>query len=76
MSSSDYRLCDLCGSKTFYDSDLNYSYEPSKYIAEQMRPREKGEDSGADYLDSLGDWAVICNKCAKTHKTAIVPRIS
>lgn len=24
-------------------------------------------------LDYLGDWAVLCESCAKTHKTAILP---
>lgn len=24
-------------------------------------------------LDYVGDWAVICSDCAKTHKTVIVP---
>jgi hypothetical protein len=24
-------------------------------------------------LDYVGDWAVICTECSKTHKTQIIP---
>lgn len=31
MALSDYRLCDICGAKAFYDSNLNYKWGPSEY---------------------------------------------
>lgn len=58
MASADYRLCDRCGAKAFYDASLNYEEGPS----------------GEDRLDQLGDWRVICVRCARTHRTTIVPR--
>jgi hypothetical protein len=57
MAAADYRLCDVCGRKTFYDANLNYEWD----------------DKGEMRLDSLGTWSVICEDCAKTHKTAVVP---
>lgn len=56
MAAADYRLCDVCGGKTFYDAELDYSGGPW------------GEN-----LVGLGDWAVICEECAKTHKCIVVP---
>jgi hypothetical protein len=71
MAKSDHRLCDVCGRETFYDCHLNYG----------TRPRgEKGpatsENDPLDYhtLDCLGNWAVLCTNCAKTHRAIIVPR--
>lgn len=71
MALVDYRLCDVCGDKAFYDERLNYERAP------------RGED-GVLYVgqkidfphkcDYLGDWAVLCTDCSKTHKTAIVPK--
>lgn len=59
MAAADYRLCDVCAGKVFYDANLNYDYD-----------RESGEYK----LDYLGDWAVICDDCAKTHKCVVVKR--
>lgn len=62
MAKSDYRCCDVCDSKVFYDARLNY--EPLKE-----------EVNGRWYsLDYLGDWAVICEECAKTHEVVVRPR--
>lgn len=76
---SDYRLCDVCGSKAFYDSNLNYGSSPKDYgepyrIAgePQFDTPEKCVNWGFR-LDHVGDWAVVCNDCAKTHKCVIVP---
>lgn len=60
MAAADYRLCDKCNSKVFYDSNLNYE------IGAPDLP------SGHIPLDYLGDWAVICEDCAKTHKTRVL----
>lgn len=59
MAAADYRLCDCCDGKVFYDSNLNYEYD-------EVLP------SGHMALDYLGDWAVICSDCAKTHKTVVL----
>lgn len=59
MALCDYRLCDKCNQKVFYDSNLNYVWN---------------KDTGLMDLEYLGDWAVICNDCAKTWKCIIVER--
>lgn len=64
MASADYRLCDVCGGKAFYDADLNYE--------ETTDPDEMIRDSLGTKLGYVGDWAVICRNCAKTHKVEIV----
>ncbi len=60
MAAADYRLCDVCSGKVFYDSNLNYDFD---------NRNERGEPA----LDYLGDWAVICTDCAKTHECKVVP---
>lgn len=64
MAYADYRLCDVCGGKTFYDAELNYENTKDKEKMIRGWPGMK--------LDSLGDWAVLCRDCAKTHKVEIV----
>jgi len=58
MALSDYRLCDVCGGKAFYDVNLNYDEdEVDKY--------------GNPKLERVGDMKVICDSCAKTHEVVI-----
>ena len=58
MALSDYRLCDVCGSKAFYDAELNYDMgEIDKH--------------GNPKLERVGDMKVICDSCAKTHEIVI-----
>jgi hypothetical protein len=67
MSFCDYRLCDLCQGKAFYDANLHYddgSDTPFKIA---------GEPSRGLGLGYLGDWAVLCDDCAKTHRCTILP---
>lgn len=80
MAMMDYRLCDVCGSKAFYDANLNYADTPSPYF-HQVPFRENGAEqpgtpeermAHALRLDFLGDWSVICANCAKTHKCAVI----
>ncbi|WP_186177770.1 hypothetical protein [Burkholderia gladioli] len=78
MAASDYRSCDVCGGKAFYDAHLDYQFagdtdfNGEKITAEKCA-REVGEPQPWGYkLQYLGDWAVICNDCAKTHRTEIV----
>lgn len=75
MAASDYRLCDLCDSKAFYDSNLNYEYPDKNGNDSFGRKIEKDEmvRDSRHKLDYLGDWSVLCTDCAKTHKTVIVP---
>jgi hypothetical protein len=79
MALSDYRLCDICESKAFYDSNLSYETgerQPDKTWRYPENPfRVAGEDQGkyGAAIGNVGDWAVICTDCAKTHKTIIVP---
>ena len=61
MALCDYRLCDRCGGKAFYDANLNYG-DPG---ATRVR--------GQHYtLDHVGDWAVLCQTCAETHWAVIL----
>lgn len=79
MALADYRLCDVCGGKAFYDANLNYDTDAS-----DPRPpfrtagREQIENSKLQKhgyrIDNLGDWAVLCRHCAQSHRTMIVPR--
>jgi thiol:disulfide interchange protein len=58
MAACDYRSCDVCGGKVFYDANLNYDHD----------------DAGNITLDYLGDWCVICTECAKTHESKVVKK--
>ncbi len=79
MAGADYRRCDVCGGKAFYDADLSYEqvhkvdgnwvYHPD----EPYKTAGRLEEHDSTALGRLGDWAVICIDCAKTHKCVIVP---
>lgn len=75
MAAADYRQCDVCGCKAFYDANLNYEW-PDKNgngsWGQKIEASHMVRDSG-HALDYLGDWAVICRDCAKTHKCIVVP---
>lgn len=60
MALSDYLLCDVCESKVLYDADFPYDFK-------------EYPDTG---LPRLGDLAILCRGCAKTHTLAIVPDAS
>jgi hypothetical protein len=73
MAYADYRHCDICDRKTFYDANLNY--EQGKSVLASDFARINGEPAAWGYkLDSLGDWSVICRDCAKKFKTVTVER--
>jgi hypothetical protein len=62
MALTDYRLCDVCGRKTFYDASLIYT------------DTIKGHNCYPDMVpERVGDWKVICDSCAQTHKVVVVP---
>jgi len=78
MAGADYRSCDVCGGKAFYDADLNYdtgNKVNGKWVYSETPYRIAGEDQGPHGvgLGYVGDWAVICTQCAKTHRIAIFP---
>lgn len=84
MAAADYRLCDVCDQKAFYDSELGYEWSKPEYrdtppfrIAgkEQFEDPAINERSGMR-LGYLGDWAVLCEDCAKTHRTRIEPIVA
>ena len=58
MALSDYRLCDVCGSKAFYDAQLNYAMD-------------KIDRNGDPKLERVGDIKVICDSCVNTHEIVI-----
>ena len=58
MALSDYRLCDVCSSKAFYDANLNYDMDLI-------------DKNGDPKLERVGDMKVICDSCAKTHEVVI-----
>ena len=65
MAYADYRLCDKCECKAFYDANLNYDFtaDASEHI--------RGQHLALDYL---GDWKVLCKECAKKYICIIVER--
>lgn len=70
MAAADYRLCDVCGGKAFYDANLNYEQggDVEGFV------RNGGSLMSHTRLDRLGDWCVICATCAETHACVIVKR--
>lgn len=74
MTMVDYKLCDVCGDKVFYDAVLDYNGKTPYLVCgeEQYQDEELKKYSLA--LGNLGDWAVICIKCSKLFKTMIVER--
>lgn len=81
MAAGDYRSCDVCGRKAFYDANLNYLRCSPVREDQSFAYRTAGvpQFESPEYcrkyggcLDNLGDWAVLCCDCAKTHKTQIV----
>lgn len=71
MAYADYKLCDICGEKAFYDSNLNYEWSTKQDpIPENLMYKEVGIPIHMK-LDRLGDWAVLCRNCSKTYKCVI-----
>lgn len=72
MAYSDYKLCDVCEEKAFYDTSLHYETVNNK-DDHQVEYLENNKPSHM-VLDRLGAWAVLCNKCAKNYEAIIVPK--
>lgn len=60
MASADYKLCDLCDAKVFYDANI----EDERYRQTWGCP---------SHYDPIGLKA-ICGKCNKSHEVVIRPR--
>ena len=60
MALADYRRCDACQKKTFYDAELHYQDEKDRW----------------DLPVGVGAWAVICEACAETYRVDVVRRVS
>lgn len=79
MAMADYRWCDKCGCKAFYDANLNYNCaEQNRPIPDYLEPfkicgTEKHELEGYA-LDNVGDWGVLCHKCAEQYEINIVEK--
>jgi len=79
MAMADYKLCDVCGEKAFYDANLNYEDGVSEWGLPPFRVAGAPQfddpqmvNKHGHRLGYVGDWAVVCAECAKTHRTAIV----
>jgi hypothetical protein len=72
MAAGDYKDCDKCGGKTFQDYGLDYDWADKNgndFYGDKIKLVR-----GTNYsLHNLGDWTVLCQECAKTHKIIIVP---
>src|SRR5262245_38101351 len=71
MAAADYRLCDVCTHKVFYDSNLSYEFGP--FDDDTPQALQVGEPACYS-LGSLGDWGVLCSDCSKTNRVVIVDR--
>ena len=67
MALADYRLCDVCEGKVFYDANLNY--DQGRDVAGEVR--NAGHMLANTALDYLGDWVVICQDCAKEYECVV-----
>ena len=63
MALADFYLCDACNGKTFYDARLAYD--------EHGEPNSNSETNHPWPDGDVGDMAVICKECSKTHTIVI-----
>ena len=57
MASCDYKSCDICGRKTFYDANLHYDFE------------EHNKITG---LYNTGDMKALCESCSDMYELRVV----
>jgi len=74
LASADYKLCDICSCKTFYDA--NVDYEGAELCGDMKCPRKHSGDfhideQGCPLPLGVGDWKVICFECSKTNRVII-----
>jgi hypothetical protein len=77
MAGADYRTCDVCGGKAFYDAELAYAkgterdLPPYKVAGIPQYPTEEFNEKYGYQLGRVGDWAVICHACSKQYEVRI-----
>lgn len=78
MAGIDYYSCDICGSKTFYDADLSYTFEedikedPKRYTFGREYFCNSNPKTTQPWPDGyVGDMAVICKHCAEENEIII-----
>jgi hypothetical protein len=64
VASGDYRSCDVCGCKVFYDANLDY--DNFSDFAKSGGALFNNERSYLE-LHTLGAWTVLCKSCTLTH---------
>lgn len=64
MAMCDYRWCNVCGCKAFYDAELNY-YDEDKPNAQNGQELPDGR---------IADMVCLCSDCLKTHEIKVVAR--
>lgn len=62
MAMSDYRACDVCGGKAFYDAELDYDMS-------NLHPA-----TGDPKLGYVSSMAVVCDKCEETHVAVVIEK--
>ena len=62
MAMADYKACDLCGGKAFYDANIHDGCYVATY-----------DPSTAEDTPPIG-LAVLCAACNETHEAIIRPR--
>lgn len=69
MAGADYRNCDVCGDRCFYDANLSYEYD-----SEFAKSGGVKANNRATYLElgRLSRWVVVCKECSQKYRTAIV----
>jgi hypothetical protein len=74
MAYADYRLCDVCGGKAFYDSNLSYEFDgdETEYTVGPL-VAQNGEPQSYR-LAYLASWAVVCMDCSKEWTARVVKR--
>jgi hypothetical protein len=60
MAMVDYRWCNVCGCKAFYDAELSYCDD--KLSAQNGQPLPDGR---------VADMACLCDRCIKTHEIIV-----
>lgn len=74
MAASDYYLCDVCGSKCFYDANLNYETPDSDGNGDWGEPITDELIRGRGVkLDYCGDMACICLDCSSSYEVIVQP---
>ena len=67
MAGADYRDCDVCGDKVFYDACLCYEFDEGKTTL-------KNNKEVPYYLGNLGNWIVLCKDCSKKYELQVVTK--